>query len=226
MDVLVLYKRGQRSRADGWPGSVLGNGLLERARATSLALLGLTAAVGLAIVALAVNQGWPLVAGSSIPQIPPQHQDVGKARIAPGAPAGGSGPETGDAADGSRPAGSSSGAERASGDEAPAAAAEPAESTELVVSPSTPTNSHGGHPNSSPKQAPPDVTQPQQAPQAPPAPPASTPSPAPAPNATEPAPPAATASESPDSGGGSYVPPWSHGKGHAYGRSGSDELDD
>lgn len=47
--------------------SILGSGLLERARSTSLALLGLTAALGLGMVALALNQSLPLLPGSPIP---------------------------------------------------------------------------------------------------------------------------------------------------------------
>jgi len=50
--------------------SLLGSGLLVRARSTSLGLLGLTAAVGLSMVALGLNQSWPLVAGGPIPKLP------------------------------------------------------------------------------------------------------------------------------------------------------------
>ncbi len=75
---MVQYKRGlQQLRS-----SALGDGLLERARAMSLALLGATAAVGLAIVALALNQGWPLVGGSGIPDVQPPRQGVGGATVA------------------------------------------------------------------------------------------------------------------------------------------------
>ncbi len=82
MDVSVHRKRGQLwLRSPGRP-SVLGGGILERARSTTLALLGVTAAVGLAIVALALNQSWPLIAGSPIPGVAPRHEAVGKAKVA------------------------------------------------------------------------------------------------------------------------------------------------
>jgi hypothetical protein len=69
MDVAVHCNRGQWSWAAIRP-SILGDGLLERARSTSLALIGVTAAVGLGMVALAMNQSWPLVAGGPIPPAP------------------------------------------------------------------------------------------------------------------------------------------------------------
>ena len=79
MDVSVLHKHAQRSPRPSLLVRLLGAGMLERARATSLALLGATAAVGLAIVALALNQGWPLLEGSAIPAAP--RQDVGRASV-------------------------------------------------------------------------------------------------------------------------------------------------
>jgi hypothetical protein len=50
--------------------SLLGSGLLVRVRSTTLGLLGLTAAVGLGMVALGLNQSWPLLAGGPIPKLP------------------------------------------------------------------------------------------------------------------------------------------------------------
>jgi hypothetical protein len=79
MGVSVDSKHGHRLPEAGERLSLLGGGLLERARSTTLALLGVTAAVGLAMVALALNQGWPLVAGSAIPASP--HLGVGKAAV-------------------------------------------------------------------------------------------------------------------------------------------------
>lgn len=79
MGVSVDSKHGHRLPGAGERPSLLGGGLLERARSTTLALLGVTAAVGLAMVALALNQGWPLVAGSAIPA--PPHLGVGKAAV-------------------------------------------------------------------------------------------------------------------------------------------------
>lgn len=82
MDVSVLSKQGQRSLRSAIRTSVLGDGLLERTRSTSLALLGLTAAIGLAMVALAVNQDWPLIAGAPIPGLENERQAVGDATVA------------------------------------------------------------------------------------------------------------------------------------------------
>ena len=82
MDVSVLSKDGKRSLRSAARASVLGNGLLERTRSTSLALLGFTAAIGLAMVALALNQGWPLIAGAPIPGLGGGHQAVGDAAVA------------------------------------------------------------------------------------------------------------------------------------------------
>ena len=62
--------------------SVLGDGLLERARSTLFALLGLTAAVGLGVVALALNQSWPVVPDSPIPSLGERHQAVDEATVA------------------------------------------------------------------------------------------------------------------------------------------------
>jgi len=78
IDVAVHWKRPQRLLPRVIPG-LHGWGMLERARAAALALLGATAAVGLAIAALAANQGWPLVPGSAIPAAPKQH--VGEASV-------------------------------------------------------------------------------------------------------------------------------------------------
>ncbi len=50
--------------------SVLGNGLLERTRSTTFGLLGMTAAVGLAIIAVALHGSWPLIEGSRVPRAP------------------------------------------------------------------------------------------------------------------------------------------------------------
>lgn len=83
MDVSVLSKQRQRSLRSAVRASVLGNGLLERTRSTSLALLGLTAAIGLAMVALALNQGFPLIAGAPIPGLGDGHQAVGEAAAVP-----------------------------------------------------------------------------------------------------------------------------------------------
>jgi len=49
---------------------VAGGSLLERLRSTSFALCGAATAVGLGLVALAANQGWPGVLDNAIPPIP------------------------------------------------------------------------------------------------------------------------------------------------------------
>jgi hypothetical protein len=219
MDVAVSQKHGQWLRSIPRP-SVLGDGLLERARATSIGLLGLTAAVGLAIVALVFNQGWPLVAGGSIPPLPPGHQAVGEATVAE-APVGKSrsGAEAGRTP---RRDGVADEKARSDGSPAHSGGTSPAPSSELVVSPSVPvkTGTDGPKGGSGPGQAPVKPKQPPPTPTQPQA-PQQTPS-SPQPEVAEPKPPA-TVSEAPTV---SNVPPWSNGKGHAYGRDDDDEWDD
>jgi len=215
MDVSVLYKRAQRWLHEVARPVVLGNGMLERARATSLALLGVTAAVGLAIVALAANQGWPLIAGSSIPQIPPVRQDVGKATIVAAAPTGRA--SSAGAGDRARPDAGARAAKPLGGGGAAAPAPEPA-ATELIVAPSDPASSRHGQPSGSHEPARPAPSRPEPAANDRPAP--ASPSPAQPTEVVETAPPDATVSEAPPAAEESYVPSWSHGKGHAYGRSG------
>ena len=227
--VSVQSKRGQLWLwLEGARKAILGDGLLERARATSLGLLGLTAAVGLAIVALALNQSWPLIAGSSIPPIPTLHQDVGKASVAAGV-ADDTGAQGGSRADGdggAKDVRETSGS--GGGGDSPDADSAPAESTDLVVSPSTPAKPTGeDEGGGSDQREPAPATQPEQTPKAPsgaalPAVPVSSPQP-PA-TETPTAVPPATASGAPDE---SSAPPWSNGNGngHAYGRDDWDDDD-
>jgi hypothetical protein len=80
----VLSKYGKRlSQLVAMP-SVLGDGLLERARSTGFALLGLTAAVCLGLVAFISHQGWPDILGGPIPRPPAEHQAVHERTIAAG----------------------------------------------------------------------------------------------------------------------------------------------
>lgn len=216
---LVHHKRIQRLlRPVGRP-TLLGDGLLERVRAASLALLGATAAVGLAIVALVLNQSWPLIANSAIPQVPPRHQGLADATVV--ARAGRAGPLRAAVQ-------TSSKRRRHKGVEAPDAGAVrvalPPDAE--FVSPSTPVETQGpSTPSPAPQGHPPATHQPaKKPPPASAAPPPAQPEAAPAPNpgpspvaAPAPPPPAATVSEAPPEE--SSVPPWSHGKGHAYGRS-------
>lgn len=221
------YKRGQHGlRPIGGP-SILGNGLLERVRSTSLALLGATAAVGLAIVAVALNQGWPLVAGSSVPPLPRQARAVGAATVVARAPATGS--PTGVGGDsGSRRDPSSSTHRMPAGAVVGGVAGAPTE----VVSGSQPVERSGEAHRVASK---PHPTAPPEAQPAQPSPPATTvasvPTPAPTPEPTrapEPTPapesapapassaPIATAAGPPSEE--SSPPAWSNGGGHAYGR--------
>lgn len=228
IDVSVPYKRGQEwLRSIGTP-SIFGEGLLERARAISLALLGVTAAVGLAIIALAMNQGWPLVAGSSIPLISPQRQAVGKAAVAAEArspqaarvsfvdrlPSAG---QTAPSGHRHRSSGGSTGP-----------GPTPQASTDLVVAPSSPAPADGGRPHASPKPEPAAIVeQPQQASQAAPAP--ATPEPAAVPVSqppTEAAPPSPATSEVPAPSDSDSDSSWSHGNGHGYGHDDWDDDDD
>jgi hypothetical protein len=56
--------------------SLAGNGLPERVRTTTFALLGLTAAAGLGLVAIFSQQGWPLLSPSPIPSPPTAHEAI------------------------------------------------------------------------------------------------------------------------------------------------------
>lgn len=218
MGVSVHSKRGQRWTRLPGRSTLLGGGLLERARSTTLALLGVTAAVGLAIVALALNQSLPLIPGSPIPGTSSRHAAVGKATVAAGTavekprstPAG--------AADRQGQGASSTGGPHRAGapDEAPPGSA-PADSAEFVVSPSAPAKPRGGRSHGTPDQQNPvpAAKQPQPASATPAVPTPDKPESSP-PAVTETPPPTATTSEAPADE--SHVPPWSHGNGHAYGR--------
>jgi hypothetical protein len=187
MGVAVHFKPGHRWLRSRKP-SVLGGGLLERVRSTTLALLGVTTAVGLAMVALALNQSWPLLADSPMPVGPPRHEAVGEATIAAQAIAGarGAGLVRLDGAAGSDSRRAGRRGDRG-GAQAPESGFAPSSSAELVVTPSAPVEGQGdatrgnGDPASGPSpagslpQAPaPPVpvsapAQPEPAPQAPPA---------------------------------------------------------
>ena len=181
--------------------------------------------VGLGMVALALNQSWPLIANSPIPVIPSPHQAVGKATVASDAKASDSAPGRARAAGG--PRSDASGGQARVGAKDPGEAtvdSSPATSTEFVVAPSAPAPS-GGHSRGASRQPSPQPAV--QQPKSPPtkeAPTPSKPESAPPPVA-EAAPPPATISEAPAEEPESHVPPWSNGKGHAYGRSGKDSDD-
>lgn len=198
--------------------------MLDRARATSLALVGATAAVGLGIVALALNQGWPLLKDNAIPAAP--KQGLGSASVV-SRPPGAAPARTGAAR---RRGGGQVGGRFGAPTRSPATAETPSggeEAAALVVSQEAPARSPGGaHPKAPPTQgkAPEAKSQPAPSPTGGSpgsAPPSSPPAGAPTspPEAAPPAPtqPEAVISEAPPEE--SSVPPWSNGKGHAYGRS-------
>jgi hypothetical protein len=81
MGVTVLLRRGQPGRRHPARLSLLGDGLLERVRSTSLALLGLSTAIGLGLVAVALQQGWPVSPNLPIPNLPAKNGNVGDGEI-------------------------------------------------------------------------------------------------------------------------------------------------
>jgi hypothetical protein len=86
MPTAMLEMRGRRLLRCLAGISVFGDGLLERARSTSFALLGGIAATGLAIVAFALQLGWPIGADQPLPIAPPKRQAVGAGVVVSAAP--------------------------------------------------------------------------------------------------------------------------------------------
>jgi hypothetical protein len=224
MDVEVDQTRG-KGRLQSIRGSLLGDGLLERARATTLGLLGGAAAVGLAMLALVFNQGWPLVAGGPVPPLPPREQAVAKAKVV-AAKAHGQAASVAGVASRRHDSGGDGGGSRQG--PTPETGATQAPSDELVVAPAAQVEGQGDAPPSGPHARPapakPDATpapptQTEAAPQTQTGAEAAEQTPAPPPAQTPP--PTATVSEAPESS----VPSWSNGKGHAYGRSGREDDD-
>jgi hypothetical protein len=223
MDVAVHYKRQQRRLRSAPRASVLGEGLLERARSTSLALLGLTAAVGLAMVALALNQGWPLIAGAPIPGFGGKQQAVGDATVAAAArvpSSHGAAPRSIAARQGSS---ASTHPTRNGVGGAPAPGPQSLGSEGVVVSDPTPVNPPGdvppsaeGSPDSGPPGPLPVAQQPATtpAPASEPAPSSAAPSASPAPQPTSESPTPAQATLVSNASGG-------HGHGHHSGRGAS-----
>jgi hypothetical protein len=218
MVVSVRYKLG-KALSRFASGSFLGDSLLVRARTTSFAVLGASAAIGLAVLAIALQEDWPLVPGSPPPQPLARHAALGEAtavavaKAPAGAVASGGGGSNGNAGGASRGGQAPHAGNPA--DAAPSTGSVTAPTSEAVVSPSVqapePRSRGGGRGphlprNPTPSQPPP---KPKPAPQ---------PAPAPAPPASPapPPPPAATVSATPPEQ--SSVPPWSNGQGHAYGR--------
>jgi hypothetical protein len=67
MPAQVLSKRGKALLRQSGKISLAGDGLLERMRSTAFALLGITAALALGLVAIAAQQGWPDLPFSPLP---------------------------------------------------------------------------------------------------------------------------------------------------------------
>ncbi len=76
----MLLRRGQALLRSLKP-SFAGNGLLERMRSTTFALLGITTAMALGLVAFAVHQDWSVLPAAPIPGVP-EPNEVGEARVA------------------------------------------------------------------------------------------------------------------------------------------------
>lgn len=218
MDVSVYFKSGQRRLLTAMKASVLGDGLLVRARSTSLALLGLTAAVGLAMVAMVLNQGWPLIAGAPIPGFGGGHQAVGDATIAAGAKvANGRGAALQSGAGRQSSNAFAHSVRKGLGGTPAVAGSKPPESEAIVVSHSTPAGSPGGAaPSPAPVAQPPaPAPAPEPQPQPASAPVASSPQPSspasqPTPETASPSQPAFVSDESGE-----------HDHGHHYGRGAS-----
>jgi len=141
MDVSVHHKRGKP-----WPfsgaKSVLGDGMLDRARAISLGLLGVTAALGFAMIALALNQNWPLIPGAPIPGFGDRQAAIGDASIAAEARGPSDRGETLQARGGGQATGALPGpAGKGTGGTPTAADSPPPVSESVVVSDSTPASS-------------------------------------------------------------------------------------
>jgi hypothetical protein len=155
--------------------SLAGTGLAERMRSTTFALLGLTAAAGLGLVAIFSQPGWPLLSPDPLPSSPRQGVDVGVPIANPQGP-----PAT---ADGTR---------GGAGQAPSSAAAAPTEgsgsrlagSVRIVAPPNPPSSTGGGTPHS-------------QGPEAPSAEPVPAPAPAATPEPTPVAAPATGSSSSP-----------------------------
>jgi hypothetical protein len=61
--------------------SLAGRGVTERMRSTTFALLGITAAAGLGLVAIFSQQGWPLLTPSPLPSAPGGSGAIGDAMV-------------------------------------------------------------------------------------------------------------------------------------------------
>lgn len=216
-------KRGQWRLLAALKAGVFGDGLLVRARSTTLVLLGFTAAVGLTMVALALNQGWTLVPGVPLPGLGDREQAVSDATVAAGAGAHAHPGAVSQSGAGGRVSNASAHQVRngSGGKSAPAGSQAPG-SDATVVSHSTPAAPPGG---GSPNPAPAPTSGPAPSP----SPVAEQPvaAPAPEPASSPPAPtPAPTPQRAPESATPSHATPVSNegggrDHGHHFGRGSS-----
>lgn len=89
MVVSVLHKPGQALSQLFARPSLLGDRLSDRLRSATFAMLGLTTAVGLGLIAFVLQQGWPSVLGGPIPGFPSERSDTEATSAPPPAPNGG-----------------------------------------------------------------------------------------------------------------------------------------
>src|SRR6478672_5460474 len=78
----MLSRRGQLLARLKVKPSFAGTGLLERMRSTTFALLGITAAMGLGLVAVISQQGWPVLPVVPIPGLEADQAKVHDAAVA------------------------------------------------------------------------------------------------------------------------------------------------
>jgi hypothetical protein len=213
MAVEVRYKLGQLLSRRVTGPSLLGDGLLERARSTSFALLGLVAAVGLAMIALVLHQGLPIPAGGPLPDIGGEREAIGDASVAAQA-RNRSGYTVRGGASGRQGSKASTPPQNRTAGGTPAGSRSP-RSEGLVVSRATPVGpSEEGSPGGSPPSSGPVSQIPPSPPAAAPSPSPEVPSPTPPPQ-TGPSPSPQPVLASDDSGEHAH----GRGGGHAYGHS-------
>lgn len=83
MDELVRSTSNRKLLSSARLPSFAGNGLPERMRSLSFALLGLTAAAGLALVAIFAQPSFPLLSPAPLPAEPSAHESIAVARPLP-----------------------------------------------------------------------------------------------------------------------------------------------